>query len=82
MDNLASLKTALLSSECPDEAIEKCYADFLNQYDYTLSTILYGLLQMAEPTPRINEILKVFDLIRFPVKKPFAEVFLEQYHQA
>lgn len=63
------LKVAVLARKDCEGAVEACYRDFLDNFDAVEATIFLNLLEMATKTPRIEEILKVIDFVRFPVKK-------------
>lgn len=67
---LLDFKKAILKDENGEDELERCFAAFLDEYDYRQATIFYNLLKIAKPTPRISEILKIFDFVRFPVKRP------------
>lgn len=69
MDNLVKLKEAILHKKETIKEIESCYSDFLNSFDFTSAEIFLNLLEMCELNERISEIYKVFDFIRFPIKK-------------
>jgi len=69
MENLLALKEAIFTRGDPAEAVERCYSDFLGIFDPQHAAIFMGLLEMLEQTPRVGEILRVLDYVRFPVKK-------------
>ena len=69
MENLIKLKESILHKKDYTNEIEACYSDFLNSFDFSNATIFLNLLEMCESNRRLEEILKVFDFIRFPVKK-------------
>ena len=69
MEGLEALKTAIFCNADSSESVERCYAGLLEDYSPVHATIFITLLEMANRSPRIDEILKVIDLIRFPVKK-------------
>ncbi|KAI5169194.1 hypothetical protein PAEPH01_0516 [Pancytospora epiphaga] len=71
MENLQSLKDSIFTLSNTSEAVEKCYKDFLTNFDLRHATIFMGLLDMVERTSRIEEILLVMNYLRFPVKKAF-----------
>ena len=70
MENLAALKDAVFAEEKPDRRLEACYADLLENYTDEKGYIFYNLLCLVRKTSRVQEMLKVVDLIRFPVKRP------------
>ena len=72
MDHLTQLKEALLTGRDTDVLIDACYVDFLENYQASNACVFSNLLRMARNTPRITEILKVIDLVRFPVEKAVA----------
>lgn len=68
--NLCSLKEAILQHRDFTKELEMCYSDFLDSFDAVSATIFINLLEMLPlETKRVEEILKVFDFVRFPVKK-------------
>lgn len=69
MDNLVKFKEAILQKKQYDQELQTCYEDFLTRFDSSHATIFLNLLEMCEPSERIEEIFKVFDFVRFPVKK-------------
>lgn len=69
MENLKKFKEAILHKKEYTQELESCYLDFLNSFDIQNATIFLNLLEMCDTNRRIEEILKVFDFIRFPVKK-------------
>lgn len=69
MENLMKLKGNTLAGRDCKEAVEACYRDFLHSFKAVEATVFLSLLEMAVKTPRIEEILKVMDFVRFPVKK-------------
>lgn len=69
MENLIKFKEAILQKRESKQELENCYLDFLNDFNITNATIFTNLLNMCEITERIEEIYKVLDLVRFPVKK-------------
>lgn len=69
MENLEELKKLIFAKKSVTDQIETCYADFLSDYSTCNAAIFLNLLEMLDATPRIEEILRVFDFIRFPVKK-------------
>lgn len=69
MENLAKLKNTVLAGRDCKEVVEACYRDFLDNFNAAEATMFLNLLEMATRTPRIEEILKVIDFVRFPVKK-------------
>lgn len=70
LTNLCSLKNAILKHKNYKKELEICYGDFLNEFNFEAATIFFNLLQIIpNKDERIVEILKVFDFVRFPVKK-------------
>lgn len=69
MDNLELLKDCVLTGKDTADAVEACYGDFLDSYDARHATVFLNLLEMGPCSPRTQEILKVLDFVRFPVKK-------------
>lgn len=69
MDNLIKLKECIFRNKPSSDAIELCYKDFLDDFEPANAHIFLNLLEMTEKTPRMQEILKVFNFVKFPVKK-------------
>lgn len=72
---LIALKEAILKSGSFHNELEECYLEMLAEFDFKHATLLFKLLEIAQARfqmkddSRVEEIFKVFDLIRFPVKK-------------
>jgi hypothetical protein len=69
MDSLVRLKERILRRDDCSEELESSYRAFLSEYNSERTEILISLLEMMDPSPRVNEILLVMDLIRFPVRR-------------
>jgi hypothetical protein len=69
MDNLLSLKEAIFNLRETNDLVLLCYNDLLDNYNPEQCCIFINLLEMLEKNEKIIEIMKVLDLIRFPVKK-------------
>ena len=69
MENLQKFKNSIFQKNEHSEELETCFSDFLENFNLENSEILLNLIEMCDKTERIDEILKVFDFVRFPVKK-------------
>ncbi|KAI4292475.1 hypothetical protein PAPHI01_1749 [Pancytospora philotis] len=69
MASLAELKEAIFAGADYRAPLEKCYAELLDSYNHEHAVVFMGLLEMLDRDSRVNEILRVADLIRMPVKK-------------
>jgi len=68
MENLSEFKNAILKNQSIEACLENCYRSFLNVTSLEESELFLGLLCLCKESPRVNEILKVLDLVRFPIK--------------
>lgn len=69
MEGLEALKAAVCSNADTSGPLERCYAELLDDYNQVHATIFMNLLEMVDRSPRVEEMLRVMDFIRFPVKK-------------
>lgn len=71
--NLEELKTCIFmqqSRQSIRDAVERCYDDMLDEYDYSRTTIFLGLMEMIMGSEKeFWRIRKVIDFVKFPVKK-------------
>ena len=74
MDGISRLRNSIFKEENISEEIELYYSFLLETPNLRNVTSFYNLILLVPKNPRINEITKVLDLIRFPLKKTFKEV--------
>lgn len=77
LESFQRLKNAILCKHDISAPLEEAYADFLSEYSPQRGNILANLLKMVEPTPRIEEIQKVINFVRFPVKKSITQELIK-----
>jgi hypothetical protein len=73
MENLIKFKEAVFQKKDYRNELENCYFDLLNEFNLTNATLFINLLEMSRKNEvnsgRIEEILKVLDFVRFPIKR-------------
>lgn len=70
---LQKLHKSLYKQEFVENDLLEAYDEFLNGYDFTYATVFYKILIMMRKRnimiTKVDEILKVYNFILFPVKK-------------
>ncbi len=70
MDKLKRLKHAIFYQKDIEKCVEECYEEFLEGNTFHEINIFINLLEMIDnKNERIIEILKVMNLIKFPINK-------------
>lgn len=73
-NSLTRLKTLIFSNKSAEvsDAIDLCLDGILDQYDHSQMTVFTRLMEMlldTDMSPKASKMLKIVDLVKFPVKK-------------
>lgn len=72
-DPLIELRTALYTHQDIEPRFYRAYNEFLDHYDFTYATLFYKLLILLKKRgimkEKVEEVLKIYEFIIFPVKK-------------